>query len=52
MPRKNRLMTQIEHLTYDKRCLHKNVLQWKASFDEVNKVLERKRKEKCKTKKK
>lgn len=52
MSKKNRLLSQIEHLTYDKRGLHKNVLQWKSSFDEVSKLLEEKKKQKLKSRQK
>ena len=50
MPKKNRLLNQLEHFTYDKRGFHKNVLQWKNSLDEVSKVLEGKRTQKSKSK--
>ena len=46
MPRKNKLLSQIEYFTYDKRILHKNILQWKASLEEANKALQGRKKEK------
>ncbi|CVI70564.1 hypothetical protein NDGK_01917 [Clostridiales bacterium CHKCI001] len=48
MLRKNKLFSQIERFTYDKRMLHKNILQWKASLEEANKALQGKKKEKSK----
>lgn len=50
MPKKNRLLNQLEHFTYDKRGLHKNILQWKSALEEANKVLEGKKSQKSKSK--